>query len=268
MNQVSNRPHSFKKNVLITRPEGQQQGLMDALSNNNWQCFHQPLLRIHPVEEQDSGFQDIKNKIMNLDLYDVVITVTSNASTLAYDWIDQYWPQLPLNPQWFAVGQSSAQPLLPLGMNINCPQSRHSEGLLALPELADMAHKKVLILRGKGGRELIAQTLTERGAQVSYAEFYQRSPVDISDGRLSALLSQQQIHYALVTSGEMATQLANGLSAQVSEALHLIIPSQRIHDNLINLNPAQKFAGVHVCDNPDAHFVIGFLDALYQKTTA
>jgi uroporphyrinogen-III synthase len=240
---------------------------MEALAQHNWHGFHQPLLNIQPVGEHDPNFHDVKNKVMNLDEYDIVITVTSNASTLAYEWIDQYWPQLPLNPTWFAVGKSSAKPLLRLGMNISCPDGHHSEGLLALPALQDMQHKKVLILRGKGGRELIAQTLSQRGASVSYAEFYQRTPVDISDGALSALLTKQQIHYALVTSGEMAQQLATGLNSQARNALHLIIPSQRIYDNLMHMGLIQTFAGVHVCNNLDADYVISFLESLYQKNS-
>ena len=257
-----------QKNILITRPTGQEHTIMEALSQSHWQCFHQPLLNIQALSEQDTGFHDVKNKIMNIDQYDIIITVTSNASDIAYDWIDQYWPQLPTNPKWFAVGQSSAQPLIRLGMHITCPQNRHSEGLLELKDLQDVAGKKVLILRGKGGRELIANTLQERGAEVSYAEFYQRSPVDISDGRLSVLLTEQQIHYALVTSGEMAEQLAQGLNNQARSALHLIIPSQRIYNNLVQLNLVQSFAGVHVCNSLDADFVTEFLNTLYQQTTA
>lgn len=254
------------KKVLITRPQGQQHELMQALTEQQWAGFHQPLLHIKPVTEQQAEFHDLKNKIMNIELYDIIITVTSNASSLAYDWIDQYWPQLPINPQWFAVGKSSAQPLLRLGMSIKYPNERHSEGLLALPELQDVTGKKVLILRGMGGRELIAQTLTQRGAQVSYAQFYQREAVNISDGALSTLLTNEQIHYALVTSGEMAELLAHGLDAKTLSGLHLIIPSQRIQQNLQKLNLVQKFAGVYVCDNLDTEYVIGFLNALHDKT--
>lgn len=254
-----------EKKILITRPEGQQHTLIEALRHHHWQCFHQPLLAINPIEPQASGYHDVKNSIMNLDQYDIIITVTSNASTLAYEWIDQYWPQLPVHPIWFAVGNSSAQPLLKLGMNITSPAEKHSEGLLALPELQNIEGKNVLILRGKGGRELIAQTLSQRGANVRYAELYQRTPIDINDGRLSKLLTEQQIHYALVTSGEMADQLAQGLSAPARESLHLIVPSQRILDNLSHINTAQTFASIDVCNNLDAEYVIAFLETLFQK---
>jgi uroporphyrinogen-III synthase len=254
------------KKVLITRPEGQQHGLITALTAHNWQCFHEPLISIQPIVETHAGFYDLKNKIMNIDHYDIIITVTSNASSLAYEWIDQYWPQLPINSQWFAVGKSSAQPLLPLGMEITSPANKHSEGLLALPELQHLSGKKVLVLRGAGGRELIAQTLTQRGANVSYAELYHRQVINIEKSRLSALLTDQQIHYALVTSGEMAEQLAHGLTPLIRSQLQLIIPSQRIYDNLLNMNLVKTFAGVHVCNNLDAEHVITFLDELYQQT--
>ena len=50
-----------------------------------------------------------------------------------------------------------------------------SEGLLALPELQDVAGWRVIIFRGDGGRELLGNTLKARGATVEYAACYQRS---------------------------------------------------------------------------------------------
>ena len=50
-----------------------------------------------------------------------------------------------------------------------------SDGLLELPELADMRGKHVLILRGDGGREQLAEALRARGARVDTIACYRRA---------------------------------------------------------------------------------------------
>ena len=239
---------------------------MQTLTDAGWHCLHQPLLRIIPIEENHPQFHDMKNKVMNIDQYDIIITVTSNASTLALEWIDQYWPQLPVGIEWFAVGHSSAVPLMPLGMTFNVPDGHHSEGLLALPQLQHIQGKKVLILRGMGGREHLANTLTERGAQVSYCEFYERAPENLDKEQFSALLSQQQIHYALVTSGEMAQQLTECVDGSLLSSIHLLVPSERIHKLLQKNGQAQQFAAIHICPSLKLDNLIPQLEDIYQAT--
>ena len=249
------------KNVLITRPQGQELEIMADLKQAGWCPWHQPLLEILPMTEGQTGFQDVKQKMMNIDLYDVIITVSANASSLAHDWIDQYWPQLPVGISWFAVGPSSAQALLPLfasDADIQLPQGNHTEGLLELAELQDLQHKKVLILRGVGGRELLAQTLVKRGAQVDYAELYQRQAIDISQGQLDDLVSKQNIQYAVITSGEMAQQLTQGLSTENKSRLTLLLPSQRIKNMISNAG----FKHLHVIDKLSSANIISELNTL------
>ena len=249
------------KHVLITRPQGQEGDILQALEEAGWCAWHQPLLNITPIQEPAKNYQPLKHTMMNIDLYDVIITVSANASSLAYHWIDQYWPQLPVGINWFAVGPSSAKALLPLGMNMQLPEHNHTEGLLELDSLQNMADKKVLILRGVGGRELLAQELTRRGATVDYAELYDRKAVDISQVQLDALLCEQQIHFAVVTSGEMAKQLANGLSQNNKSQLTLLVPSQRIKNMVLE----DGFKHVHVCREFSSHNIITELDQLQQS---
>ncbi len=249
-----------QRSLLFTRPKGQGEELVVALENEGWQCIRQPLLNIAPITiDQPQAFQTIKQRIMNLDLYDVVISVSSNASSLAVEWIDQYWPQMPVGITWLAVGPSSALPFKALGIEMAIPASNHSEGLLNLPILEDMSGKKVLILRGMGGRELLANTLKERGATVEYSELYERQAVQFETGQLTTLLQQKHIHYALITSGEMAQQLAQEL--QPSESLlqlFLIVPSIRIQ----NIAKQLGFKDVSVCGHIQAATLLACLNSL------
>jgi uroporphyrinogen-III synthase len=86
------------------------------------------------------------------------------------------------------VGQGSAKVLRESGIaNVIAPTERFdSEGLLALPELQNVAGWRVMIFRGDGGRELLGDTLKARGATVEYATCYQRSKPQQDAGVLLA----------------------------------------------------------------------------------
>jgi len=86
------------------------------------------------------------------------------------------------------VGQGSAKALRELGIaNVIAPTDRFdSEGLLAMPELQNVAGWRAMIFRGEGGRELLGDTLKARGATVEYAACYQRSKPQQDSGVLLA----------------------------------------------------------------------------------
>jgi uroporphyrinogen-III synthase len=50
----------------------------------------------------------------------------------------------------------------------------NTEAVLEMPEFQLLNNKNCLIIRGVGGRELLANTLRSRGAFVDYLELYQR----------------------------------------------------------------------------------------------
>lgn len=251
----------MNKSILITRPQGQADALITALTQANWHCVHQPLLRIVPFEENHGApFHTMKQHVMNLDHYDVVISVSGNASSLAVDLIDQYWPQMPVGIDWYAVGPSSAQAFKVLDIHMQLPKANHSEGLLELSGLnQDLSNKKVLILRGVGGREHLAESLKQRGASVEYCELYQREAIKFEQGELAALLTEHQIHYALLTSGEMLHQLATQLTDEQKQTVHVIVPSERI----AKMAPALHIQHIHVCSKINAQ---GLLDCLSKIT--
>src|SRR5205814_9320923 len=78
-----------------------------------------------------------------------------------------------------APGPGTASALAAVGIGqVRIPATTmDSEGLLALPELADVVGKRFVLYRGGGGttgRELLGETLSERGAQIDHVECSRR----------------------------------------------------------------------------------------------
>jgi uroporphyrinogen-III synthase len=60
----------------------------------------------------------------------------------------------------------------------------------------------VVIFRGEGGRELLGDTLTARGARVEYAECYRRGRPDLDTAPLMKAWARNELHAITVTSSE------------------------------------------------------------------
>jgi uroporphyrinogen-III synthase len=103
-----------------------------------------------------------------------------------------------------AVGTTTATVLEKCsGKTVLVPQDQRSEGLLALPQLQDVAGKHIVIVRGNAGRELIKKGLVERGAHIHYVQSYRRVPLPLDGQSLSDQWRQQHIQCIVVTSNEI-----------------------------------------------------------------
>ncbi len=208
--------------VWVTRPQAQAEGICQRIQALGWQAFAYPLLEIVPLTlAQPPALVPV----------DLLVFISRNAVTYALAQMDlsQFHGRVA------AVGKATAQALAEAAIPVDIlPERADSEGLLSHPDLADLTGKKVLILRGVGGRELLAETLTERGAQVTYAEVYRRRLPDID---LNGLLSQwSKLDLVLITSGEILDNLYQSLGDQASALLAevtLVVVSERLRQQAL-----------------------------------
>ena len=85
-------------------------------------------------------------------------------------------------------------------------------------------------MRGEGGRELIAETLRQRGVTVDYLELYRRVRPQYPAGTLTRLIEQEHLNALLVSSAQgldNLCQLAAGAWAELAR-LPLLVPSPRV----------------------------------------
>jgi uroporphyrinogen-III synthase len=192
------------KNIWLTRPPEQVGELHKALERLGAHVFSFPLLTILPRTPAPADRQ----RLMNLDQYDLVFFVSTNAARIGLDVIAGFWPQYPSHVLNFAVGPSTAAEIESHALPVCYPQDHmSSEAMLELPELQDISGKKALIVRGVGGREILAEGLLKRGVAVEYAELYERAVPVYMHAQLYSCLRQHTPEAIVVSSAEALDNL-------------------------------------------------------------
>jgi uroporphyrinogen-III synthase len=214
--------------VLLTRPVEESAALATVLSEAGIFSSSLPLLGTEPLPVTP-GQQAVFH---NLGRYCAVIVVSKPAARLAVQHIVQAWPHLP----WFTVGAATAQVLADHGLNVHYPSTGDdSEALLQLPALREAIAQpgaRVLILRGEGGRELLAQRLCEQGASVDYVELYRRFLPAYDARALTQRIQLERLNGLVVSSGQgfLNLQALAGADWPQVAQLPLFVPSTRVQE--------------------------------------
>ena len=224
------------RRVLVTRPTHQAQALCTLLQQQGATPVPLPLLDIQAITETSPQFHTLKQQILDLDLFQHVIFISPNAADFGGNWIDSYWPQLPVGINWYAIGQKTATHLDHFGIHaFKSSTGYDSEALLSYPALQQIKDDKVLIMRGEGGRETLADELRARGAEVSYAELYRRCQPEYEATVLEQAFTPLP-DAILISSGEGLKNLwallqpYNLIKARLLRHCDFIVPSERVKD--------------------------------------
>jgi uroporphyrinogen-III synthase len=157
--------------------------------------------------------------------------ISANAVTFGAALLDAGQQQVLASLTLGAIGKKTAQALNALGLAVHwVPASGFtSEDFLALPAVQDLTGRHILIFRGEGGRELLAEALRGRGATVEYADVYQRICPQTSPTVLKQHHERQQLDIIAITSSEgIGNLLALVGSSDWIKTIPLLIGSQRM----------------------------------------
>jgi uroporphyrinogen-III synthase len=170
----------------------------------------------------------------SLDDFALVIFVSPNAVEHGLAVLDA--ARVPESRALFAaVGESTAAALAQAGAAaVLWPtDGSSSEALLALPELGETAvvGSRILIVRGEGGRRLLGDTLSKRGARVTYAEVYRRAAPEVDGGGLGSRGRNGGVDTIVITSvagiENLFAMLGEGAAGWLKEAGYVVV-SERL----------------------------------------
>lgn len=172
-----------------------------------------------------------RSLVTDIHCYDNIIVTSKAAARQLVDYLDQYWPQTPVGLPLMALGSGTAEALRPLSQRIMLPQAGHSsEHLLALATLQSVTHRRILLVKGAGGRTTLAETLGARGAKVDTLLCYERKTVEHSANDLEQLARFDPTHVVALSLETLQALLALK-QPKLTQAL-FFVPSERVAEPL------------------------------------
>lgn len=222
--------------ILVTRPQGQAQGLIDKLTALGATPIHFAAIEI--LEPRDTTA--LKTLMGRLASYDWAVFISPNAVSRALNMLRGMNLDWPPEVRIAGIGRGSARELKRLGFtNVLVPAGRFdSESLLSLDPMQNVAGLQFIIFRGEGGRELLGDTLEARGAHVQYAECYRRGAPTADVSTLLRQWARQGLDAITLTSVEGLHHLYDVLG-QVGQRwltkTTLIVVSERLKDACLAL---------------------------------
>jgi uroporphyrinogen-III synthase len=159
------------KTILITRPVGREKQLRHLIEQAGGNVIHYPVFSIQPPP--DLEIEQLIHLRDQLHSFTMAIFI----SPTAVEQSQIYFPVLPEHFIIVSIGSKTTKALEQHDFHVDIEAPEYnSESLLQTAnfQMPAIQGHRILIFRGTGGRDLLANTLARRGAQIRYVETYRR----------------------------------------------------------------------------------------------
>jgi len=223
--------------ILVTRPVPQAINLAQLITQQGGQAIIFPTIMIESL----NNLSTIKKSFKNIAHYQWLVFISVNAVNFAYQ-INDGKIDIFKHAKIVAIGKATTNALKNIGLTVElAPETGFtSEALLSMQSLQAIKGQRFLIIRGQGGREILANKLKQRGAKVDYLEVYKRvKPNPTNKAIVIGLLKQKKLDAITITSAEALNNLMALLMGRIIASLLLEIPliviSNRIKDMALEI---------------------------------
>jgi len=226
---------SLKKNVALisTRPYEKNIVLLKELESTNISLLNYPLTEIKPLKDY-AKFDSLLNNLKN---YQHIIFISTNAVHFFVERFKSLILKLPEHIIFSSIGPTTQKALEnKFNINVYCPEKNYdSKHLIKNKIFSNLQNKKVLIIRGEGGREVLKDMLEEKGAEVHYGECYIRNYLPINLNKLQNEAENYNSIFLIISSYESATHFLTQNSTHSwdwLQSVNIIVNHPRIKDAL------------------------------------
>jgi len=217
--------------IWYTRPQdvdGELPRRCRALGATVWWA---PALAIAPLPATHPALIAARTTLQQQ--FEHVVFISTNAVRYGLPLLRARWPDWPAGSACYAIGAATARQLSEHGIAARQPLggAADSEALLQLPPLQHVAGQGVLIVRGLGGRQALAQALSARGARVACIEAYERRAVPEHRIEANRRLAAKTFDFITASSGETVENIVNLIDDSVRRQLlaaAIVVPGERV----------------------------------------
>jgi uroporphyrinogen-III synthase len=238
--------------VLVTRPAHQAENLCRLIEQQGGVAVRLPTLEIVAC----NNLLAIQKNLAHLESFQWLIFVSVNAVNFALKANDGKIRPCKVR-QIAAIGKATANALERAGVVVDLsPEPPYnSEALLTMPEMQHVQGQRILIVRGEGGREELANTLQSRGADVQYLNVYKRIMPSMNNTEVILLLEQNQLDVITVTSGEILQNLLIMLDTTYHRQL-FTLPLVVVSDRIKQIATELGFKRIAVASSPSDEAIL------------
>lgn len=177
------------KHVLVTRPAHQATALCEQLRAAGYQAISFPTIEIVPVTLSSEKLKQL-NDIQGVD---IVIFISANAVHHA----NKHKTAWQNSTCYVAIGPATADAMESVGITPTLIASKPFNSEQLVKQLSThFPRGKTLIIKGRDGRQFLAQALIENDFQVDSIDVYERLVPSSSSNSIVS----KDIHYITITS--------------------------------------------------------------------
>jgi uroporphyrinogen III methyltransferase/synthase len=191
----------FGKTVLVTRPADQADALRATLEELGAQVLVQPVIAISPAADRAALVATIERT----GQFDWLVFSSANGVRHFLDALLEVADVRRLGKaQLAAVGPGTVEALAEYRLTADLvPEEHRAEGLA--DALADcVSGRRVLLVRGSRGRDVLAERLSAAGAEVEQIVAYESADVSAADAEIRIAVDSGRIDWVTVTSSAIA----------------------------------------------------------------